>query len=77
MIGTVIKILRTQNKLSQKELGNLLHLSDTTISAYEMGKISPSFETIVKIFRLCGCDLCIKDKNNNIIDIEGFIKKNG
>lgn len=76
MIGSVIKIMRKQNKLSQKELGKLLNLADTTISAYELGKISPDFETIIKIIRICGYDLCILDTEYKVIDIEDFINKN-
>lgn len=76
MIGTVIKIIRKQNGLSQRELGKLLSLSDTTISAYELNKISPDFETIKKILRICNYDLCILDEHKNIIDIEKFVKEN-
>jgi len=76
VIGTIIKIMRKQNRLSQKELGKLLNLSDTTISAYELNKISPDFETITRIFKICEYNLCILDKDNNIIDIEMFIKEN-
>jgi transcriptional regulator with XRE-family HTH domain len=68
--------MRKQNKISQKELGKLLNLSDTTISAYELSKISPDFETIIKIFRICGYDFCVLDKNNNIVGVERFIKEN-
>lgn len=76
MIGTIIKIMRKQNNLSQKELSRLLNLSDTTISAYELNKISPDFQTILKIFRICNYDFCIVDKNKQIIDVEKFIKEN-
>jgi len=76
MIGKIIKIMRKQGNLSQKELGKLLNLSDTTISAYELNKISPDFETIIKIFRICGYDFCIVDKSKKIMDIEKFIKEN-
>ena len=76
LIGTILKIMRKQNNLSQKELGKLLNLSDTTISAYELEKISPDFETIIKIFKICKYDFCILDKNKNIIDIQKFINEN-
>ncbi len=37
MIGTIIKNMRVEKGFSQKELGRLLNLADTTISSYERG----------------------------------------
>lgn len=76
VIGTIIKIMRKQSRLSQKEMGKLLNLSDTTISAYELGKISPDFEIILKIFKICNYDFRILDKDKNTIAPDRFIKEN-
>jgi len=39
IVGNNIKIFRKDNKLSQKDLATLLNTSQSTISAYEAGKI--------------------------------------
>ncbi len=49
-----LKKLRTSRKLSQKMLGNILGLSDKTISAYENGRNTPDLETVAKISNLFG-----------------------
>ncbi len=44
-----LKALRVKKNLSQKALGKMLNLSDKTISAYEKGRNTPDFDTLVKI----------------------------
>lgn len=44
-----LRELRKQNKLSMKELGAILGLSESTISLYENGKREPDIATIIKI----------------------------
>ena len=75
MIGMILKNMRLNNNLSQKELGKLLNLADTTISSYERENSNPAFETIVKIARICNYDIVIKDKENNLISIEDMSKE--
>ncbi len=47
-----LKTLRTKKHLSQKTLGKMLGLSDKTISAYENGRNTPDFQTLVKISKI-------------------------
>lgn len=35
--GTVLKALRTRNKMTQKELGDVLGISESTVGMYERG----------------------------------------
>ena len=44
-----IKELRKKNKLSQKELGKIVHLSQNTISSYEIGTAEPDLYTIKEL----------------------------
>ncbi len=47
-----LKALRMKKHLSQKALGKMLGLSDKTISAYENGRNTPDFQTLIKISRV-------------------------
>ena len=47
--GIRLKYLRTQDGLTQTELGHALEIAKSTISMYESGKREPDFETIEKI----------------------------
>lgn len=47
--GQKIKELRIQRHLSQKQLGEILHVSDKTISKWETGRTLPDIEMIQKI----------------------------
>ncbi len=48
-IGAKIKEAREQLRLSQKDLGMSLGLSDKAISAYEASRTLPPLETLVRI----------------------------
>ena len=48
-IGDNIRRIRQKKGLSQKQLGELLHMSPIMISQYENGKRNPKLETIQKI----------------------------
>lgn len=49
ILAKVINRARKLAKLSQKELGNKLSISDKTISAYESGRAIPPVPTLQKI----------------------------
>lgn len=49
ILGKIIKRARKLAKLSQKELGDKLSISDKTISAYESGRAIPPVPTLQKI----------------------------
>ncbi len=48
-IGKRIKELRTENKLSQQQFGELLSVSQDTISLWENGKSLPTTENLLVI----------------------------
>jgi repressor LexA len=49
ILGQAINRARKLVKLSQKELGNKLSISNKTISAYESGRVIPPIPTLQKI----------------------------
>ena len=50
-----IKDLRTERKMKQAELAQLLSCTPTAISNYETGFRSPDIETIHKLCEIFGC----------------------
>ena len=56
-IGLKIKRYRNQLKLSQKELGEKLNINDTTISAYELGKVSVSIYNLYQLANIFDIDI--------------------
>lgn len=60
-LGALIRSLRKERKLTQKKLGHLLGVSETTISKYEANTMIPPFETlrsIASIFNVSMDTLC-------------------
>ena len=57
MLGERLAELRKDHGMTQVELANKLHLSATTISAYENDRSTPSDETKAKIARILGVSL--------------------
>lgn len=47
--GLRLKELRLQNKLTQQELGELVHVSKVSISGYERGDRSPDRDTLTAL----------------------------
>ena len=58
--GNLIKLARHDAGLSQRELARRGGTSQATLSAYEGGRKSPSFETLVRIIRAAGQDLRVR-----------------
>lgn len=48
-LGALIRSLRKERKMTQKKLGSLLGVSETTISKYESNLMTPPFETLRSI----------------------------
>lgn len=67
--GIIIKNLRKLNNLSQTELGKLVGVSKSTISAYELGLAMPSVKTFIDICDICKAKITI-DFNNNSFELE-------
>ncbi|WP_312654152.1 helix-turn-helix transcriptional regulator [Proteiniclasticum sp.] len=51
-IGEEIKKFRKNKRLSQKELGSLIGLSNTYICDIEVGRTTPSLKLLLKIFNV-------------------------
>ena len=49
--GEILAELREDNGLTQKDLSELLHISISSISAYESGKRFPSIDVLVAYAR--------------------------
>lgn len=47
--GVKLKELRTEKKLTQLQMANILETSKSNISKYEAGNVEPSFDTLLKI----------------------------
>ena len=47
--GTVLKNLRNRNNMTQKELGDALGISESTVGMYERGHREPAFEMLEAI----------------------------
>ena len=48
-IGAIIKKIRTRHRHSQRELGELIDLSHSSIAKYERGEVVPSIKNLCKI----------------------------
>lgn len=51
---TKIKELRKARRMSQAELAEMLHITQTSVSQWETGKTEPSFDTLVKMSEIFG-----------------------
>lgn len=55
MLGDKIKELRKENKLTLKQLGEMLNLGESTMSMYESGNRNPDYETLAKMASIFDC----------------------
>lgn len=58
--GHLIRLVRLQQRLSQRELARRAGTSQAAIAAYEAGRRSPTLETLARIVRAGGLDLRIR-----------------
>lgn len=56
-IARNIKFYRKKNKISQKELANILKVGQTAISNYESGRRMPNYELILKLSNVFGVSM--------------------
>ncbi|WP_414047440.1 helix-turn-helix transcriptional regulator [Macrococcus equi] len=54
-INKAIKENRITNKLTQKELGDILNVSDKTISSWETGRTYPDVSMIITLSEVLIC----------------------
>ncbi len=57
IIGENIKRIRTEKKLTQKQLGDLCGMADSAIRRYELGKANPKIETVEKIAKAMNVEI--------------------
>lgn len=55
--GQRIKMMRTQKRITQKELAEKLLTSQQNLAQYENDKRNPKFETVLKIASALGCNV--------------------
>lgn len=65
-VGAFIAKLRKEKGMTQKELGDLLNVSDKTVSRYECGVLAPDLELIERLSNIfsISCDELIKGEKN-------------
>ena len=51
MIGERLRMLRKEKGITQKELGSILNVQESTVSLYEIGKNDSSDEVKIRIAR--------------------------
>lgn len=54
MFGDRLKELRKEHKLTQPDLAEMFGVTYSTVSAWELGKAQPNFETLTKIAQYFG-----------------------
>ena len=72
IIGNILKNMRINANITQKNIGSNLNVAENTISNYERSYSQPDFDTILKIIKLCGYDLKIYDANGKEINLEKY-----
>ncbi len=45
----MLKKLRKQNRITQRDLAESLHISQTSVSKYERGESEPDLEMVIKM----------------------------
>lgn len=63
--GSIIRVLRKQKDINQKELARLSGISNSYLSGVETGRTNPSLKTLLKIAEKLGTDIStfIQSKN--------------
>ena len=46
---TMLRNLRKKRKMTQENLAEIFHISQTSVSKYERGQATPDLETVVKM----------------------------
>ncbi len=73
-LGTTIKKARKELGLSQKEFAHILHVSDKTVSAYEVDRAMPGFDMMQKISTALNKPISYFDTSAEIEDLDLEIK---
>ena len=73
-IGNRIRKARKEIGISQKQLAKILSVSDKAVSSYEVGRTTPSFNTIRKISKVVHKPISYFDKDSDPKDLDLQIK---
>ncbi len=70
----ILKKLRKNNGLTQKELGERIGLSKAVVSKYENGMGYPTFDTLIRISKFFGVttDYMLGVESKHTIDVSGL-----
>lgn len=75
LIGDRIKQLRLDAKMTQPELAEKIHISRSTVAAYENNTRQPSFHILGRlshVFNVSTDYILLGDENNDSIDVSGL-----
>jgi transcriptional regulator with XRE-family HTH domain len=72
--GAKLKKLRTEEGMTQQQLGELLGVSKSVVSYYEVNERVPSPDTLVKISRIfhVSTDYLLSLENGHTVNIDGL-----
>lgn len=62
MIGKILKYIRKEKKLNQKQLASIINIAQTTLSGYETNYSNPTYEVIEKIATTCDYEIIFRNK---------------
>lgn len=73
-MGRRLKLLRKQNKLTQKQVAERTGLAVSAISSYESGARFPTYQTLIKLASMyhVTCDYLIGMPGTRTIDVSGL-----
>lgn len=73
-LGSRLKTLREQKKLTQVQLADRIGVAPNSISAYEAGIRCPSFENLVKLARIfhVSTDFLLGLEKRHVLDISAL-----
>ena len=61
-IGKKIRARRREKNITQKQLGKRLGVLTATVSAWELGKISPRLVTVIELEKILDCKLISEEE---------------
>ena len=76
MLGKRLKRLRTENKMTQRNLAEVIGVTHVSISGYESGKRTPDTETLTKLadyFNVSTDYLLGRESKSNLDSFEAFL----
>lgn len=82
LFGDRLKELRKEKKITQPELANMLGVTFSTVSAWEVGKAQPSYDILVKLAQYFGVttDYLLglnQEDKSNIEKLKQVLKESG